>query len=160
MTIRRHSSGDDDDHSRDEDFITLSATWTVLLKIGLSMVPFCIAFGVWGVTKIFSHDQRLALLEYRIDHASNGSNTNSVSIGGMETSDADESHKETLSTEDVAKKEKVTSRTVINWIEGHRIDPPPVKNGKSWAISANYRLLPQTAENFGNADSIEKDCKP
>ena len=80
-----------------------------------------------------------------------------VSIGAKTTSDS-VSHRETLTTEEVAAREKVTPRTVTNWIASGRIDPPPSKDGKSWAISANYRLSPPNAESCGN--SLASDSQP
>jgi hypothetical protein len=154
MTIARHT----DDDSQDQDIIRLGPAWSVLLKVGLLLVPFAIAFGVWGVTNIFDHSARLRLLEYRLDHVAGhaGNNTNNLSIGSPTTSDADTSHKDFISTEDVAAKEKVTARTVINWINHGLIQPAPTKEGKSWVISENYRILPHSSENSGIAETTEK----
>lgn len=87
-------------------------------------------------------------------------NNNSVSIGGKVSDAEPVSHKSYLTTEEVARKENKTARTIINWIEDGKIDPPPVKDGKSYQISENYRIIPKNSETFGNANSIEKDCKP
>lgn len=149
MTIAKRHDDDSGDNGR-EDMIVLNATWTVLFKAGLALVPVIIALGVWIVTQIFGHESRLTLLEYRANHRDGGTNTNTVSIG-KGTADS-ETHRGYLTTEEVAQKEKVTARTVLNWIEEGKIDPPPTKEGKAWTISENYRLLPKPAEPFGSVE--------
>lgn len=52
-----------------------------------------------------------------------------------------------LTTKDVAEKEAVETRTVIDWIAKRRIVPAPERSGdRQWAIAADYRILPQIAE--------------
>jgi len=74
-------------------------------------------------------------------------NTNSVNISEQA---AINPQRDYLTTEEVARKEGVTTRTITTWIEQNRIDPPPNKNGRAWEISNNYRLLPQIADNSGH----------
>jgi len=69
-------------------------------------------------------------------------NTNSVQIGGTEQP---KPQREYLDSDEVGEREGVSSRTVISWIEQGRISPQPTRQGRAWVISANYRILPQTA---------------
>lgn len=55
-----------------------------------------------------------------------------------------------LTAADVAQREKVTERTVVNYIESGQIQPPPIKAGKEWHIAENFRIIPKDAENCGN----------
>jgi len=70
-------------------------------------------------------------------------NTNSVQIGGAEQP---KPQREYLDSDEVGEREGVTSRTVISWIEQGRIYPQPTRQGRAWVIAADYRILPQTAE--------------
>ncbi len=45
--------------------------------------------------------------------------------------------------------QKVTERTVINYIEAGMISPPPLKSGKEWHIAENFRIIPKDAESGG-----------
>jgi len=54
-----------------------------------------------------------------------------------------------LTTKDVAAREKVDERTVLNYIEQGMIEPAPVKAGKAWQIAANFRIIPKDAETCG-----------
>lgn len=75
------------------------------------------------------------------------SNSNSVQIGDSNTK---QPQRDFLNTDEVGEREGVTSRTVTTWVEQGRISPPPTRQGRAWIISANYRILPQTAANNGN----------
>lgn len=77
-----------------------------------------------------------------------GSNSQSVNVGHADDASAQlASARDYLTTAEVADKEKVSERTVTQWITEGRLDPPPVKAGKSWTIAKNVRILPQdTAE--------------
>lgn len=39
----------------------------------------------------------------------------------------------------------ISERLVIQHIADNRLDPPPTKSGRAWAISADCRILPQSA---------------
>lgn len=71
-------------------------------------------------------------------------NSNAVHIGGTAPA-ASDSRKIFLSTADVAAREKIAERTLLEWIEQGRISPAPVKSARAWIIAADYRILPQTA---------------
>lgn|GEM_PF-3700183 len=58
-----------------------------------------------------------------------------------------------LTTTDVAKRENVTERTVINYIEAGQIDPAPVKAGKEWHIAETFRILPKDAGTPGAVEN-------
>jgi len=75
------------------------------------------------------------------------SNTNSVNISEHA---ATAPQRDYLTTDEVAQREGVTTRTVTTWIDAARFDPQPERNGRAWRISNSYRLLPQIADNCGN----------
>ena len=69
---------------------------------------------------------------------------NHIKIGMGELTDPQRSY---LTTKEVAEKEGVTPRTVVEWIDRRKIIPAPERNGdRAWAIAANYRILPLTAD--------------
>ena len=74
----------------------------------------------------------------------------SVITGQKDAATLPASAKTWLTTADVATREKVTERTVINYIEAGMISPPPLKSGKEWHIAENFRIIPKDAE----------DCEP
>ncbi len=65
---------------------------------------------------------------------------------GMEGTVTGDTRREYLTTEDVAKKERVSQRTVTAWIQEGRIDPKPVQSNRAWQIAVDYRILPLTAD--------------
>jgi hypothetical protein len=60
------------------------------------------------------------------------------------------SHRTYLTTADVAAKEKVSVREVVDMIAQGEIQPPPEKAGREYRIAAHYSILPQPAEDCGN----------
>ncbi len=56
-----------------------------------------------------------------------------------------------LTTADVALREGIAERTVVEYINQGRISPAPEKTGKSWSIAAQYRILPPNAASGGIA---------
>jgi hypothetical protein len=69
-----------------------------------------------------------------------GGNNNAVHIGATPT--PDDSRKTFLTTADVATRENIAERTVLEWIEQNRLAPAPEKSGRSWVIPVHYRILP------------------
>ncbi len=67
--------------------------------------------------------------------------TGNVTIGEAKP----ESRKVYLTTAEVAGKEKVSERQVVQLISTGRIHPQPERSGRAWRIAADYRILPQTA---------------
>lgn len=80
-----------------------------------------------------------------------GGNNASVTVGATEGALV-KSQRDYLTVKEVAEKEKVEERTITSWIENGRLFPQPVKAGKAWTISANYRILPQLSEKSGNGE--------
>lgn len=58
-----------------------------------------------------------------------------------------------LTTADIAQRENVTERAVTEWINEGRIYPEPVKQGKSWVIAKNFRIVPQDSECCGETQN-------
>jgi len=68
---------------------------------------------------------------------------------------AKDSAKTWLTTKDVATREGVSERTVINYIQRGMIDPTPRMNGHAWEIAENFRILPNEAEDCRNVPNEE-----
>ena len=45
-----------------------------------------------------------------------------------------------LTTTEVAARENIARRTLIDWIASSRIHPPPHKSSRTWHIPANYEI--------------------
>lgn len=90
------------------------------------------------------------------------SHQQSVNVGRAESEAAAmvDSARDYITTADIAAREKVTERAVIDWISAGRIEPMPVKTGKSWAIAKNFRILPNDAECCGETPNQETDHRP
>lgn len=144
MTIRtRHG----------EEDIQLPGLWTMLAKFAFGMsIPVTllgISWASWITSGYFEHDRKIAVLESRESRAHN--QTTSVNVGDAASATAKQvSRKEWITTSDIATREAVSERTVIEWIASGMIEPPPSKSGKAWLISENYRILPQSAANCGD----------
>ena len=82
--------------------------------------------------------------------AATGGNNASVTVGAAEGALV-KSQRDYLTVKEVAEREKVEERTITLWIENGRILPVPTKPGKSWAIAADYRILPHLSKNSGTA---------
>lgn len=69
------------------------------------------------------------------------SNTNSLHIGTTTAPAPDpESRATWLTTDDVARREKKSPRTILTWISEGRITPAPVQTERAWLISTNYTI--------------------
>jgi hypothetical protein len=55
--------------SEGQEVAELGVIWGFLLKVGLAMLPVMLGFFVWVVIQIFTHGDRLNLIEWRIDHS-------------------------------------------------------------------------------------------
>lgn len=76
-------------------------------------------------------------------------NSNSVQISAQPADPT--TQRQFLTVAEVAKKEGLSTRTIIDYIEAGRILPSPLRNGtRPWALAADYRILPLTAANSGN----------
>lgn len=86
----------------------------------------------------------------------NASHQQSVNVGQAAAEDAlVETSRDYLTTADIAAKEQVTERAVIDWIAEGRIDPMPVKSGKQWVIAKNFRIVPNDSECCGETPNSQ-----
>lgn len=138
---------------KDEDgheIIHLNAVWSASFKLLMVMVPFValtlFSWGTWATITIFDHATQLQILQDRHSRPSGGNISGaSINVGKADT--LADSGREYLTVQEVAEREQKDERTILLWIEGGRIDPTPIKAGKSWSISADYRILPQVSAN-------------
>lgn len=123
----------------------------LLIWIGIIATPSAFIMFMNHSKTLDLHEWRIASLEQRSSR--NGSVSQSINVGSADTAKmAEQSGRTYLTTQEVAKREGVTDRTVINYIESEQIYPPPRKEGKSWVIAENYVILPKDSENCGNAE--------
>ena len=116
-------------------------------KVAIWFAPI---FAIWMTTKVLAHDTDIAVLKMQIAMQGGGKVSQSVNVG--QAKDGKESQmtaKTWLTTKDVAEREGITERTVINYIENGMIEPTPRKNGKAWEIAANFRIVPHDSESCG-----------
>lgn len=126
----------------------------VLIWIGLVATPAAFVL-FWNLdTQLQLHDWRIAALERQ--SARSGGVTQSVNVGdassALTKTDDETSAKTWLTVQEVAKREHVTDRSVLNYIEAGLIDPEPQKNGKSWVIAENYRIVPKDSASCGTGE--------
>ncbi len=67
-------------------------------------------------------------------------NTNSLHIGTATTTPDADSRAIWLTTDDVARREKKSPRTILTWISEGRITPAPVQTDRAWMISPDYTI--------------------
>lgn len=122
-----------------------AAAFKLLIWMGIIGGP-TFAASMWHYShKISEHEWRISALEHS---RTSGGNISGASINVGKTADIAESAREYLTVQEVAARESKDERTILLWIETGRIDPAPIKNGKSWAISEDYRILPQVSANI------------
>ncbi len=118
-------------------------------KIAIWFAPI---FSLWLVTKVLAHDTDIAVLKMQLAMQNGGrAVSQNVNVGAADDAplEADTSARTWLTTKEVAAREKVTERTVINYIERGMIEPPPVRDGKAWQIAQSFRIIPQDTETCG-----------
>lgn len=125
--------------------------WRAMAVLGFAMLTAStvglFTWGVWVTVSIYAHGTEIAILKDR--SGSKGVSQN-VNVGQAKAAEmAMPSAKTWLTTKDVAAREKVTERTVLNYIAAGQIEPAPVKDGKEWKISEHFRIVPNAAENCG-----------
>jgi hypothetical protein len=147
-----------------DSVIRLGTVHSWLFKISMWAAPI---FFIWAVTAIMRHDTEIAVMKMQIAwmQSSNGGGKGSVSqnvnVGKAETeAELAASARDYVTTADIAKQEKVSERAVIDWIAAGRIEPMPVKSGKSWAIARNFRILPNDTECCGETPNNEPENRP
>lgn len=134
--------------------VQFSTIWRSLAVLAFAMLSFITAglftWGLWVTMTINTHEKMLAVLQER---SGNKGITQSVNVGQTDAQSlAKESAKTWLTTKDVAEREGVTERTVINYIQAGMIDPAPKQNGKSWEIAADFRIIPKDSECCGTTN--------
>ena len=134
---------------QDQEIVTLGTVNGWAFKLAIWFAPI---FAVWMVAKVLAHDTDIAVLKMQIAiHDGSGKVSQSVNVGEVKDSAAlvKDSAKTWLTTKDVAERQGITERTVINYIENGMIEPTPVKNGKAWEIAEHFRIVPHDAEECG-----------
>lgn len=132
---------------RDEEggeLVRLPGMWEVLAKFAFAAsVPVLllgITWAVWVTNRVWENTADIRLLKDR------GSRSQSVNVGAVEAVADTDSAREYLTVQEVAEREGVTDRTILNWIDEGRIHPTPIKEGKSWVIAEDFRIIPHVAE--------------
>lgn len=138
-----------------ESVIRLGTIHSWLFKISMWAAPI---FFIWAVTTILRHDREIAVLKMQVvmmQGGGKGSVSLNVNVGKADAAETELTSRDYVTTADIAAKEQVTERAVIDWIAAGRIEPPPVKNGKSWVIARNFRIMPNDSENCGETPNQE-----
>lgn len=135
------------------EIIKLGTVHAWVFKISLWVMP---VFSVWMVNTVLTHDRDIAVIKMQLAMQSSGKVTQSVNVGQAkgEVEEQMTSAKTWLTTKDVAQREGITERTVLNYIEHGMILPSPRKNGKSWEIAEHFRIVPQNSDDCGNGENL------
>jgi hypothetical protein len=136
------------------EILQLSWIWSASFKLLLLLVPFVaitlFSWGTWVTLTLFDHSAEIRILQDRSGR-NGGGNISGASINvGKADEKVAESARQYLTVKEVAERESAAERTVISWIENGRIEPAPIKAGKEWQISAEYRIPPQVAAEGGS----------
>jgi hypothetical protein len=136
------------------EILQLSWIWSASFKLLLLLVPFVaitlFSWGTWVTLTLFDHSAEIRILQDRSGR-NGGGNISGASINvGKADGKVAESARQYLTVKEVAERESAAERTVISWIENGRIEPAPIKAGKEWQISAEYRIPPQVAAEGGS----------
>lgn len=131
-----------------EEIIKLGTVHGWVFKISLWAAPL---FFVWTVNTILAHDRDIAVLKMQVAMQGTKGISQSVNVGQHDkaATETATTARTWLTTKDVAAREKVDERTVLNYIEQGMIEPTPVKAGKAWQIAAHFRIIPKDAESCG-----------
>jgi len=147
-----------EDAAKAVQFGTIWKCMAALSFVMLSgMTGLLLTWGFWVTMTVNDHGESIAVLNERSGHGKDV--TQSVNVGAVDATEAlaKGSAKTWLTTKDVAEREGKSERTIINYIESGMIEPPPVKNGKSWDLAETYRIIRPDTENCGK---IPNDPKP
>lgn len=119
---------------QDEDgnsIVTLGAIHAAVFRFVIWAAAISIPGGIVATYHVLrtvdNHEWRLQLLER--DSSRGGNVSQNVNVGAVE--DVAESAREYLTVQEVAEREGVTDRTILNWIDEGRIHPAPIKEGKA-----------------------------
>jgi len=133
--------------------VKFSSLWKIIATGTIALITaqsaLLVTWVIWVTTSLTDHGSQLAVLKDR--NARGNAVSQSVNVGAADPAAAEiGSAKVWLTTKEVAQREKVTERTIINYIEAGQIDPAPVKEGKEWHIAEHFRIIPKNAEECGN----------
>lgn len=135
-----------------ETTVQFSSVWKALAVLSFAMLSAIsvalFTWGVWVTNQTWENSTDIAILKDARGRAGAQVSQN-VNVGDAKAAPA--SARIWLTTQEVAKREQVTDRTVLNYIEQGLIDPVPVKSGKEWRIAAEYRIVPNDAEDYGGS---------
>lgn len=135
-----------------DSIIRLGTIHSWLFRISLWVAPI---FSLWAISTIVRHDTDIAVLKMQITmmQASSGGKGVSQSVNVGQTKDDQtelvDTARDYVTTADIAAREHVSERAVVEWINEGRIVPQPTKTGKAWTIARNFRILPQDPEECG-----------
>ncbi len=133
---------------------TIHATaFRVLIWIGMLATPAAFVLFWSHSESIKLHEWRISALEREAMRGTGKGMSQSVNVGDSKAGAAEATARTWLTTKEVAEREKIDERTVINYIAAGQIEPPPVKNGKAWQIAEEFRIVPKDSESCGNAQS-------
>lgn len=137
------------------EIVKLPGFWEVMAKFAFAasvpMFLLGVSWACWVTNRVWQNTTDIAILK-DVRTRPHGGVTQSVNVGAADSDEdmALDSARTWLTTQEVAKREQVTDRTILNYIECGMIKPDPVKRGKSWEIAENYRILPNDSEVCGN----------
>jgi len=143
-----------------DSVIKMGTVHSWLFKISLWAAPI---FFLWAVAAIVRHDTEIAVLKMQIVMMQSGGKgvSQNVNVGKATTTpELADTARDYVTTAEIATREKVTERAVLDWIAEGRIQPPPVKTGKAWVIAKNFRIVPNLSECCGETPNQEPDHRP
>lgn len=122
------------------EVVHLPGFWSVVIKaaaaLALLAIPGVVSI-LWSVASLlWHHDQRISKIEYNLGIAI---------VRDFQPAHL-QSHRDYLDTSDVAIREGVTARTILDWISKDRILPRPEKTSKGYAFTLDYRVVPSMIE--------------
>ena len=108
-------------------------------------------WGTWVTSTVSQHSIDLAVLRGAARASADSGMSQSVQVGSLLTAEQSTpgTARDYLTTAELAERERVSERAIIEWIAQGRIEPAPIKHGKVWVIAASCRILPQDAAEFG-----------
>jgi len=116
-------------------------------------IYFAPIFAIWIVTKVLSHDTEIAVLKSQIAYGDKRGVSQSVNVGKTDEAATQliqgSPHRDYLTTAEVAAKENVSVREVVDMIATGEIVPLPQKEGREYRIAADYRRLRHPAADCG-----------
>lgn len=144
--------------------VSFSVVWKGMAVAGFMMMcSICLGLLTWGTWVTYTvndHSTQIAVLRALRPGGQGVSQSVNVGDAGKLTNTEEESARTWLTVQEVAKREHVTERSVLNYIESGMIEPLPVKEGKSWVIAEHYRIVPKDSEGCGNTPNPNHESTP